>query len=205
MRFLVVHESEHFSVANSLATALSGNSSGDVLVIDLEELIPRNMKGVAESKVVVFVVSNLLADFQLPEETQRDLVAALNRVEGDGGVVFSLRLNHAKLPVFLEGSLVIEYYWRQGDQIILPRSMQEIADEIVGYTNLDPSIPPQAEMGSENLATDQVRVVFDSGIEEEQVISALTVLANYFRMCGGAGLTLELEPQQAHVRDVVYE
>jgi hypothetical protein len=51
---------------------------------------------------------------------------------------------------------------------------------------------------STSTSDDSVIVVtFDPSLSGEQVEATLTALANYFRRCGGVGLTAEFEPQEA--------
>jgi hypothetical protein len=129
----------------------------------------------------------------------------LDAVENEGGLILSLRIHRADIPVFLRNSRVIDYVWREGEQIIRPKTMKDIAEEIMVYGRLSSfSSSEGEEMEADPIATDQIRIVFEPGIDAERMVRALTALANYYRACGGAGLTVELEPQVAYVRDLVY-
>lgn len=51
--------------------------------------------------------------------------------------------------------------------------------------------------GAGTLTNDIISLVIDPLLTPEQIISTLTALANYFRACGGVGLTIEFESQEA--------
>lgn len=45
-------------------------------------------------------------------------------------------------------------------------------------------------------------VTFDSSLSGDQVEATLTALANYFRKCGGIGMPVEFELQEAVTEEV---
>jgi hypothetical protein len=50
--------------------------------------------------------------------------------------------------------------------------------------------------------SDAILITCDSSLAPEQVTGALTAFANYFRACGGVGLSLEFESQEAVVEEI---
>jgi hypothetical protein len=60
------------------------------------------------------------------------------------------------------------------------------------------------EVGSfgHSLLYSEVPVVFDDALSAEQIKSTLTAIANYYRACGGVGLSIDFESQEAVTEEV---
>jgi hypothetical protein len=92
------------------------------------------------------------------------------------GVVYNLHLESRSHTFFAEGILVHN------------------ADEKVAYGSAQAAVAEGAD----------VSIAFDPSFSPEDVKGLLTALSDYYRACGGAGLELDFETQEASAREPVH-
>jgi hypothetical protein len=71
-----------------------------------------------------------------------------------------------------------------------------------GLQSYDPQALSAIVLAESAQLTSDFSVTFDQSLTPEQIKATLTVLANYYRTCGGVGLSVEFENQEAVPEEV---
>jgi hypothetical protein len=162
-------------------------------LIRLGELA-RSPQLIGKGSVVVFVVSTRLQTS--PDYSRETLRGALGAAAGRK--IVSLRMDDALIPPLLEDYEFVD---------VSTKGLEPVRALLAGNSGANAGfaqIVPREWSGGRILQEqDEIRIEFDSDMDEEQITGTLTALANYFRACGGVGLASDFQTEVVAVEELV--
>jgi hypothetical protein len=78
--------------------------------------------------------------------------------------------------------------------VIIPSDLSQNLERL-SLTSLTANLESAEDSPKEHPSGD-IEVIFDDALSADQVLSTLTAMADYYRACGGVGLSAEFEAQE---------
>lgn len=124
-----------------------------------------------------------------PDDSPIDLEPELSRISRE---LIEMRMSFKTIPYAALSSLLDRYVLGAASTLTVEvGDSHSLGDHVAVAVSSDrPPLSPD------------LQITFDEGLSTEQIKSTLTALAKYYRACGGVGLSVEFENQEAVPEEV---